>query len=103
MNKELMFSSATDLWETPQATFDKLDNEFHFTLDVCALPENTKVSNYFAPEVNGLIQEWTGTCWMNPPYGRKIKEWIKKAYESSQGGGNGYLFIAIPNRYFMVP
>ena len=34
MNTELMFSSKTDLWETPKDLFDKLNNEFHFTLDV---------------------------------------------------------------------
>ena len=39
MNTRAMFSSATDLWETPQEFFDKLNQEFHFNLDVCALPE----------------------------------------------------------------
>ncbi len=42
MNTDVMFSSKTDLWETPQDLFDKLDTEFHFNLDVCALPENAK-------------------------------------------------------------
>ena len=42
MNTDVMFSSATDLWETPQDFFDKLDAEFHFTTDVCATPENAK-------------------------------------------------------------
>lgn len=37
-----MFSSTTDLWETPQDFFDKLNDEFCFDLDVCALPENAK-------------------------------------------------------------
>ena len=41
MNKELMFSSKTDLWETPQELFDKLNQEFHFTLDVCRKREGT--------------------------------------------------------------
>lgn len=86
MNKKLMFSSETDLWETPQATFDALDKEFHFTLDVCALPTNAKVNNYFTPEMDGLSQEWVGACWMNPPYGREIKAWLMKAYESSIRG-----------------
>lgn len=30
MNKEVMFSSKTDLWETPQDFFEKLDQEFGF-------------------------------------------------------------------------
>lgn len=34
-----MFSSATDEWETPQDFFDSWDEQFHFTLDVCAIPK----------------------------------------------------------------
>lgn len=73
-------------WSTPQEFFDKLDAQFHFTLDVCAVPENAKCERYFTPEINGLSQKWTGVCWMNPPYGRGIGKWIRKAYESSLGG-----------------
>lgn len=50
MNTEVMFSSRTDLWSTPQEFFDKLNDEFQFTLDVCALPENAKCSRYYTPE-----------------------------------------------------
>ena len=81
MNKEVMFSSKTDLWGTPQDLFDKLDAEFHFDLDVCAMPENSKCEQYYTPEQDGLVQEWTGTCWCNPPYGRQIGKWVKKASE----------------------
>lgn len=35
------------------------------------------------PEQNGLKQIWTGVCWCNPPYGRGIEKWMKKAYESN--------------------
>ena len=42
MNTDVMFSSKTDLWETPQEFFDRLNDEFGFDLDVCALPENAK-------------------------------------------------------------
>ena len=30
MNTDVMFSSASDMWETPQNFFDKLDQEFHY-------------------------------------------------------------------------
>lgn len=78
-----MFTSRTDLYETPQDLFDQLDEEFHFDLDVCALPENAKCDRYFTPEDDGLMQPWIGTCWMNPPYGREISRWVEKAYEES--------------------
>jgi phage N-6-adenine-methyltransferase len=80
------FSSKTDLWATPEAFFAAVNEEYHFTLDVCALPENAKCERFFSPDVDGLKQCWTGTCWMNPPYGRDIGEWIKKAYESAKDG-----------------
>lgn len=85
INKGL-FTSTTDLWETPQDFFDSLNSEFNFETDVYALPENAKCETYYSPDDNGLNQEWRGTCWMNPPYGRKIGEWVKKAYESSLNG-----------------
>lgn len=42
MNTELMFSSVTDQRATPQAFFDQLNEEFHFTLDPCADAQNHK-------------------------------------------------------------
>lgn len=86
MNTELMFSSETDEWATPQAFFDELDAEFHFDLDVCALPENAKCRRYYSPEDDGLSRTWRGVCWMNPPYGREIFAWVKKAFLQSIGG-----------------
>lgn len=80
------FSSATDLWSTPQDLFDRLHARWHFVRDVCANKDNTKCYEYFSEAENGLVQEWTGVCWMNPPYGRTIGRWMKKAYESAQSG-----------------
>ena len=80
------FSSKTDLWATPQLFFDKYNKIYGFTLDVCANKDNAKCSTYFTEEQDGLSKEWNGVCWMNPPYGRNIKYWVKKAYESSLNG-----------------
>lgn len=81
-----LWSSATDEWATPQDFFDDLDAELHFTLDPCATPENAKCLRYFTREDDGLAQEWTGVVFMNPPYGRGIGAWVRKAYESAQAG-----------------
>ena len=78
------FMSKTDLWSTPQGLFDGLNAEFGFETDVCALAENTKCKRFFTPDQDGLLQDWKGICWCNPPYGREIGRWIKKAYESSK-------------------
>lgn len=85
INKGL-FTSTTDEWATPQHFYDKLNAEFGFTCDVCATHENAKHSNYYTREQDGLTQEWKGVCYMNPPYGRQIKDWVRKAYESSLSG-----------------
>ena len=86
MNADVMFSSKTDLWETPRDFFDKLDAEFHFNLDVCALPENAKCAAFYSPDVDGLSQPWYGRCWCNPPYGRQVGRWVEKAARSAEAG-----------------
>jgi len=82
-NLAVHFSSATDDWATPQDFFDTLDVEFGFDLDVCALPSSAKCERYFTPKDDGLVQDWRGVCWMNPPYGDGISQWIRKAHQSS--------------------
>ena len=93
MNTKAIFSHKTPIWETPQALFDELDREFHFETDVCALPENAKCKRFFTPEMDGLMQEWTGVCWCNPPYGRVIANWVKKAASSK-----ATTVMLLPNR-----
>lgn len=97
-----MMSSLTDDWATPRYVFDALDREFHFTLDVCASDHNHKVDTYYTKENDGLSQEWKGTCWMNPPYGRTIGNWVKKAYESARGGGRCCLSATCKDGYPLV-
>lgn len=84
---KITFSSETDMWATPQELFDELNNEFSFTLDACAVRENAKCHNYYTPEQDGLAQPWTGRVWCNPPYGRSLGKWVKKASETAESGG----------------
>ena len=82
-----MFSSASGEWATPQELFDVLDSEFHFTLDPCATPENAKCKSYFTRGDDGLAQSWAPErVFVNPPYGREIGHWMRKAWEESQAG-----------------
>jgi len=80
------FSSNTDEWETPTDFYNELNAEFGFTLDVCASPYNTKCHLYYTSAEDGLNHQWRGTCWMNPPYGRAIANWVEKAYNESLDG-----------------
>lgn len=89
MNCEVMFSSKTDLWETPQALFDKLNEEFDFNLDPCANEENHKCDMYFDRSTDGLSQDWGGwRVFCNPPYGKEIGLWVKKSYETLKNAWN---------------
>ncbi len=73
-------------WSTPRRLFNELDREFGFTLDVCATPANATCDRFFTAEQDGLLQEWDGVCWMNPPYGKTLGTWIAKAYEAARAG-----------------
>ena len=85
MNADVMFSSKTDQWSTPQYFYDKLNEEFGFTLDPCADENNHKCEKYFTKEQNGLLQEWGGeTVFCNPPYGREINKWVEKSFMESK-------------------
>jgi phage N-6-adenine-methyltransferase len=95
INKGLMSSNYSD-WATPQDLFDELNLEFDFDLDVCASAQNHKCEKYFTEKENGLDQEWRGNCWMNPPYGRTIGFWMKKAYLESLRGAT--VVCLIPSR-----
>jgi phage N-6-adenine-methyltransferase len=80
-------SSATDQWATPTHFYDSLNREFGpFDLDVCADAGNAKCARFYTAADDGLAQPWTGRCWMNPPYGRGIDAWMRKAARSGAEG-----------------
>ncbi len=98
MNTDIMFSSKTDQWSTPQAFFDELDREFSFTLDPCADTENHKCARYFTAEEDGLVQDWSGErVFCNPPYGRAIYKWVEKCYREGCKDGT-IVVLLIPAR-----
>ncbi len=102
MNKQtqvVMFSSKTGQWATPQEFFDKLDWRFGpFNLDPCADADNAKCTKFFTESDDGLSHSWEGyTSFINPPYGRGIEKWIKKAYEESRKD-NTRVVMLIPAR-----
>lgn len=81
-----MKSSITSEWATPKDLFAMLDSEFGFDLDVASTDENALCEKHYTKADDGLSKPWSGTVWCNPPYGREIGKWVKKAAESNQGG-----------------
>lgn len=79
-------SDRTD-WETPRDLFERLDRFWHFDLDVAASDENHLCTDYFTRETDGLAHSWAGRrVWCNPPYGKQIAEWVRKAYDETRDG-----------------
>lgn len=95
------FSSKTEEWATPQAFFDELNAEFKFNLDPCATRENAKCTKFYDKKDNGLIRNWHRMrVFMNPPYGRTIGKWVKKASEVRGGVVVCLLPARTDTRYF---
>lgn len=100
-------SSMDDKWSTPISFFNKVSKEFVFTLDAAALQSSTLCSNWYGPDHpeekrrNAFFQDWhqdagDGAIWLNPPYGKTIKEWMRKADEESKKGAT--VVCLVPSR-----
>jgi len=70
-------------WETPDDLFARLDAIHGFEVDLCATQVNAKCEKFYSKEDDSFSKDWVGICWMNPPYGRELKDWIEKAYFES--------------------
>jgi phage N-6-adenine-methyltransferase len=72
------------IWSTPQPIFDALDREFHFSIDLCADADNAKCPVWLPREKSLSVEwkDWQGWAWLNPPYGKEISAWTKKAADS---------------------
>lgn len=89
------FSMESNEWETPQELYDELNKEYKFTLDPCATEKSAKCDKYYTKEDDGLSKDWSGEIvFMNPPYGREIPKWIKKASETK----SAVVVCLIPSR-----
>ncbi|WP_239257315.1 phage N-6-adenine-methyltransferase [Listeria ilorinensis] len=97
-SKNIHFSSDSNEWETPQELFDQLNKEFHFQTDVAASKKNHKCRNYFTQKNSALKHRWAGNCFCNPPYGRELSKFVRKAYEESQKAHSGTIVLLIPAR-----
>lgn len=101
--KSVHFSSEKQDWATPKVFFDKCNNEFNFKYDLactskdCLCPSGLMIDN----GIDSLKEDWSKLLgmnwgWLNPPYGRELKKWVKKAHEEMQKGAN--IVMLIPAR-----
>ena len=78
-----LWSSLTPEWSTPEGVYNELDREFHFSMDPCPIGGT-----------GGLDIPWTGSVFVNPPYGNEVKHWVKKGYESAREGATVVMLVA---------
>jgi phage N-6-adenine-methyltransferase len=99
-NLNIHFSSISTDWETPQEIFDELNDIFQFNLDAAACIKSAKCEKWFGPgselAEDALRENWEGTVWLNPPYGRGIIKWVQKAYRESLKGST--IVMLVPAR-----
>ena len=99
-NLDVHFSSKTDLWSTPEDFFQGCVEEYGtFDLDPAANAENAKADRFFTKEDDGLSQDWKAELvWLNPPYGRVIKDWVSKALSEYDKGHAKKIIMLLPSR-----
>lgn len=70
-------SGSTDSWITPKWLLDRLGP---FDLDPCACdPQPWPTATRMVTEQeNGLLLQWSGFVWCNPPYGRSLGIWLER-------------------------
>jgi len=74
-----------DEFYTPKFIFDGLNCTFD--LDVAspvANKTNVPAKNKYTSKENGLVQNWKGFVWMNPPFS-KAEPWVNKFIEHFHG------------------
>lgn len=106
-SSDTAMSSLDETWGTPLTFFIKCDQEFHFTLDAAALKTSALNDNWYGPDHedperrDAFTRDWVadaqgGAIWLNPPYGKTIKAWMKKADEEAQKGAT--VVCLVPSR-----
>tara|TARA_R110001599_G_scaffold3406_4_gene18822 strand:+ start:8528 stop:9034 length:507 start_codon:yes stop_codon:yes gene_type:complete len=105
---QTLHSSANQCWRTPRALFDKLHEEFGFTVDVAALDDSALLPAWYGPDHSdedrrdGLAVPWAGVVWCNPPYGKAAPAWIAKAAAEAKRGVTVVMLVMAntDTRYF---
>lgn len=73
-------------WYTPRWVFEALGMEFE--LDPCSPPFRLPwipARRFYSASEDGLMQPWSGSVWMNPPYGRSVGWWMRRLAAHGDG------------------
>lgn len=77
-------SQRNDRWLTPPEVVRALGE---FDLDPCGAPGHELARRTYLLEhgEDGLRDPWTGRVWLNPPYGRTMRQWVERLVEHGTG------------------
>jgi hypothetical protein len=86
-DRRIIHSSVESDYRTPMELISSLDEEFHFTTDVCASHRNALFAKWFGPGHQDPARRdalyngtWgTGPHFINPPYSKKRADELRKA------------------------
>lgn len=87
---EKPYEGETNDWITPKwiiSAFNKKSNGMFFDLDPCisiTQPWATAKHGYNKVQ-NGLLQDWYGTIYCNPPYGPNVGAWARRMTKHNNG------------------
>ena len=84
INSSLPPNQRNDRWLTPLEVVQALGE---FDLDPCGAPNHELALHTYLLENqdNGLVDEWFGRVWLNPPYGRAMRSWVERLVEHGTG------------------
>ncbi len=95
------YSSESPEWYTPPEIVERVIRCLGaIDLDPCSNSgaPNIPASLHFTESDNGLLQEWQGRIYMNPPYGRPIARWVEKLCGEYRAGHVSAAVALVPAR-----
>ena len=89
--------NSTDSWITPKSLIDRLGP---FDLDPCASDPQPwpTAERMITEEEDGMLHLWKGFVWMNPPYGKKLGDWLDRL--ALHGNGIALTFARTETKAF---
>ena len=96
--RQTLMSSAAHDWRTPLELFATLDAEFGFALDAAADDENRLCPRWYTEADDALRQPWDAVTWCNPPYGRALPAFVRRAFAEVESSRCPLAVLLIPAR-----
>lgn len=88
---------------TPGWLFDQLNRQFNFSIDLAANEANHKHPRWLGPgspiAEDSFKYPWQGRCFLNPPFSRRTKQWVRRAIEATTVGDAELVLMVLPVSY----